>query len=103
MSHAQSDFNLRFDQMVKFVGSFYSPLEFGHVFIIGGKIKDSAENFTVNLISDRNDIPLHMNIVFGEHGQIIRNTKLNGEFGAGENIGGMITKVKNPLKPGEKD
>lgn len=90
--------------MVKFTASFYLPLEFGHVVIVSGKIKEAAENFTLNLISDNNalDIPLHMNVVFGENGQIIRNTKLNGEFGAGENMGGMITRVRNPLKPGEK-
>lgn len=91
-------------KMVKFTGGFFSPLEFGQVIIIGGKIKENAENFTLNLLSDNSlDIPLHMNVVFGENGQIIRNTKINGEFGVAENIGGMLQKVKNPLKAGERD
>lgn len=90
--------------MVKFLGSLHSPLEFGHVIIIGGKIRVEAENFTLNFLSENNasDIPFHMNVVFGESGQIIRNTKINGEFGAAETIGGMITKEKNPMKSGER-
>lgn len=91
--------------MVKFVGSFSSTLEFGHVIIISGTIKKSAENFTLNLLSDNSsaDIPFHMNFVFGENSQIIRNSKINGEFGAAENMGGMFTKEKNPLKAGDQE
>lgn len=91
--------------MVKFTGSFHSMLEFGHVIVISGQIRNSAENFTMNLLSENNaaDIPFHMNVVFGENGQIIRNTKINGEFGAAENMGGMFTKERNPLKSGEID
>lgn len=91
--------------MVKFLGAFHTTLEFGHVVIIGGKIRDGAENFTMNLQSEANtsDIPFHMNVVFGENEQIIRNTKINGEFGAAENMVGMFSKQKNPLKSGEFD
>lgn len=91
--------------MVKFVGTFHSTLEFGQVIIISGKIKNSAENFTLNLLSEKSlsDIPFHMNFVFGENCQIIRNTKINGEFGAAENSPGMFTKEKNPLRSGEID
>lgn len=90
--------------MVKFVGSFSSTLEFGHVVIISGTIRKSAENFTLNLLSDNSsaDIPFHMNFVFGENSQIIRNSKIHGEFGAAENLGGMFTKEKNPLKAGDQ-
>lgn len=91
--------------MVRFLGAFHTTLEFGHVVIIGGKIRDEAENFTMNFLSEHNtsDIPFHMNVVFGENEQIIRNTKINGEFGAAENMVGMFTKQKNPLKSGESD
>lgn len=91
--------------MVKFTGSFHDTLEFGQVIIISGTIKKSAENFTLNLLSENNssDIPFHMNFVFGENCQIIRNTKINGEFGAAENTPGMFTKEKNPLRSGEVD
>lgn len=91
--------------MVKFVGSFHTPLEFGHVVIIGGKIRDDAENFTLNFLSEKNasDIPFHMNVVFGDNEQIIRNTKINGEFGIAEDLPGMLTKQRNPLKSGESD
>lgn len=91
--------------MVKFLGTLHSTLEFGHVVIVGGKIKDAAENFTLNFLSENSalGIPFHMNVVFGENGQIIRNTKINGEFGAAENTSGILTKEKNPLKSGEKD
>lgn len=90
--------------MVKFVGSFNSPLEFGHVVIVSGKIRDAAENFTLNLLSDNaSDIPFHANVIFGENCQIIRNTKINGEFGAAETSGGILTKEPNPLKSGEDD
>lgn len=66
--------------MVKFVGTLHSPLEFGHVLIISGITKKNAENFILNFMSDKtsNDIPLHVNVVFGESQQIIRNTKING-------------------------
>lgn len=69
--------------MAKFTGTFYSSLEFGHVLIIGGVTKRNAENFTLNFHSDKTstDIPLHLNVVFGERAQIIRNTKINGELG----------------------
>lgn len=68
--------------MVKFSGTLHSPLEFGHVIVISGKAKRNAENFILNFMSDKtsSDIPLHVNVVFGEKEQIIRNTKLNGEF-----------------------
>lgn len=91
--------------MVKFVGTFQSHLEFGHVVIISGKIRDAAENFILNFLSENNasDIPFHMNVVFSENSQIIRNTKINGEFGAAENLPGMFTKERNPLKSGETD
>ena len=92
--------------MVKFLGSFYSTLEFGHVVIISGSIKKSAETFILNFLSENTsgDIPFHMNFTFGDgNSQIIRNTKINGEFGAAETSGGMFTKEKNPLKPGDKD
>lgn len=90
--------------MVKFVGTFHSTLEFGQVVIISGAIRKSAENFTLNLLSENSsDIPFHMNFVFGENSQIIRNTKINGEFGIAENGVGMFIKEKNPLKSGEKD
>jgi hypothetical protein len=90
--------------MVKFVGTFHSALEFGQVLIISGTIKKSAENFTLNLLSENNsDIPFHMNFVFGDNSQIIRNTKINGEFGAAENFPGLFTKEKNPLRSGETD
>jgi Galactoside-binding lectin len=90
--------------MVKFVGSFNSTLEFGHVIIISGKLKEPAENFTLNLLGDNGlyDVPFHMNVVFGENSQIIRNTKINGDFGTAENMGGMLTKEMNPLKSGEQ-
>lgn len=89
--------------MVKFFATFHSELSFGQVIIISGIVRKSAENFTLNLLSDKNsfEIPLHVNVVFGENEQIIRNTKLNGEFGAAENLGGMLTKEKNPLKQGK--
>lgn len=88
--------------MVKFTGSLYSPLEFGHVLIVSGKSTASAEKFVLNLTNNNAlDIPLHMNVIFGEKNQIIRNTKINGEFGAAENMGGMITKQMNPLRAGE--
>ena len=91
-------------KMVKFVGTFHSTLEFGQVVIISGAIRKSAENFTLNLLSENaSDIPFHMNFVFGENNQIIRNTKINGEFGAAETSPGMFIKAKNPLKSGEKD
>lgn len=92
--------------VVKFLGSFSATLEFGHVIIVRGIIKRSAENFILNFLSENEsgDIPLHMNFTFGDdNSQIIRNTKLNGEFGAAETSGGMFTKEKNPLKPGDKD
>lgn len=92
--------------MVKFTGSFHSTLEFGQVIIISGSIKKSAETFILNFLSDNSavDIPFHMNFIFGEEkNQIIRNTKINGEFGTAETSGGMFTKEKNPLKPGDKD
>lgn len=90
--------------MVKFIGSFHSTLEFGQVVIISGTIRKSAENFTLNLLSENaSDIPFHMNFVFGENSQIIRNTKINGEFGAAEASPGMFIKEKNPLKSGEED
>lgn len=91
--------------MVKFTGTFQSTLEFGQVVIISGSIKKSAENFTLNFLSENvtTDIPFHMNFVFGENCQIIRNTKINGEFGAAENTPGMFTKEKNPLRSGETD
>lgn len=91
--------------MVKFVGGFHSTLEFGHVVIISGTIKKSADNFTLNFLSENStsDIPFHMNAVFGENNQIIRNTRINGEFGAAENSAGMFTKEMNPLKAGERD
>lgn len=90
--------------MVKFVGTFHSALEFGQVIIVGGTIKKSAENFTMNFLSENtSDIPFHMNFVFGDNSQIIRNTKINGEFGAAENFPGMFTKEKNPLRSGEID
>lgn len=91
--------------MVKFTGTFQSTLEFGQVIIISGSIKKSAENFTMNFLSENVaiDIPFHMNFVFGEHCQIIRNTKINGEFGTAENMPGMFTKEKNPLRSGEID
>jgi hypothetical protein len=91
--------------MVKFRGSFHSPLEFGHVVIIGGVTKHSAENLIIDLLSDKNtsDTPLHVNVVFGENEQIIRNTKINGEFGAAETSPGIFTKQKNPLKSGDDD
>jgi hypothetical protein len=89
-------------KMVKFIGTFHSTLEFGQVIIVGGTIKKSAENFTLNLLSENaSDIPFHMNFVFGENSQIIRNTKINGEFGAAENFPGMFTKEKNPLRSGK--
>jgi Galactoside-binding lectin len=89
--------------MVKFVGGFHSTLEFGHVIIISGHIKENAENFTLNLLGNYNahDIPFHMNVVFGERSQIIRNTKIHGEFGAAENAPGMFTREPNPLRPGD--
>lgn len=89
--------------MVKFVGSFSSTLEFGHVVIISGGIKKTAENFTLNFLSDNSsiDIPFHMNFAFGENCQIIRNSKINGEFGAAENSAGMFNKENNPLKAGD--
>lgn len=89
--------------MVKFTAGFHSTLEFGHVIIISGKTRDNAENFTLNLLGDNNayDIPFHMNVVFGENSQIIRNTKINGEFGTAENTAGMFYKETNPLKSGE--
>jgi hypothetical protein len=91
--------------MVKFVGTFHSALEFGQVIIISGRIKKSAENFTLNLLSESasSNIPFHMNFVFGENCQIIRNTKINGEFGAAEDLPGMFTKEKNPLRSGEME
>lgn len=91
--------------MVKFSGSFHSTLEFGHVIIINGTLSKSAETFIFNLLSENEsgDIPFHMNFIFGdEKSQIIRNSKINGEFGAAETSGGMFTKEKNPLKPGDK-
>lgn len=68
-------------KMVKFTGSFQSPLEFGHVIVISGIARQTAENFFVNFLGDKasGDIPLHLNVVFGENEQIIRNTKINGE------------------------
>jgi len=43
-----------------------------------------------------------MNVVLNQNdSQIIRNTKLNGEFGAAETSSGIFTKEKNPLLPGE--
>lgn len=88
--------------MVKFEGSLHSPLEFGHVLIVSGTSTASAEKFVLNLTNNNAlDIPLHMNVIFGEKNQIIRNTKINGEFGAAENMGGMITKQMNPLRAGE--
>lgn len=59
----------------------------------------------MNFLSENSstDIPFHMNVVFGDNQQIIRNTKINGEFGAAENTVGMLTKEKNPLKSGESD
>lgn len=92
--------------MVKFLGSFYSTLEFGHVIIISGSIRKNAETFILNFLSENNagDVPFHMNFIFGdEKSQIIRNTKINGEFGAAETSGGMFTKENNPLKAGDKD
>lgn len=69
-------------RMVKFVGTLHSHLEFGHVVIISGITKKNAEHFILNFMSDKtsSDIPLHMNVVFGEREQIIRNTKINGEI-----------------------
>lgn len=88
--------------MVKFAGSLFAPLEFGHVLIVSGKSTTSAEKFVLNLTNNNAlDIPLHLNVIFGEKNQIIRNTKINGEFGAAENMGGMITKQMNPLRAGE--
>jgi hypothetical protein len=90
--------------MVKFVGAFHTTLEFGHVVIISGKIKNSADNFTLNFLSENiADIPFHMNAVFGDKNQIIRNSKIHGEFGAAENTSGMLTKEKNPMKSGKED
>lgn len=70
--------------MSRFTGTFHSPLEFGHVVIIGGVTKRNAENFILNFHSDKTstDIPLHINVVFGEKEVIIRNTKINGELKA---------------------
>ncbi|XP_070504243.1 galectin-9-like isoform X2 [Chironomus tepperi] len=90
--------------MVKFTGSFQSPLEFGHVIVISGIARKTAENFFINFLGDKasGDIPLHLNVVFGENEQIIRNTKINGEFGAAETSPGMFTKERNPLKSGDR-
>jgi hypothetical protein len=66
--------------MAKFSGTLTANLEFGHVIVISGVIKRQAENFIVNLMSDKTskDIVLHMNFIFGENEQVIRNTKING-------------------------
>ncbi|CRK90942.1 CLUMA_CG004632, isoform A [Clunio marinus] len=90
--------------MVKFTGYFHNNLEFGHVVILGGKIRETAGNFTLNLLSEDDsldvprNIPFHMNVVFGENGQIIRNTKIHGEFGAAENASGMFTNLVHDVE-----
>jgi hypothetical protein len=89
--------------MVKFLGSFQTTLEFGHVVIVGGSVSENSENFILNLLSDdpKSDIPFHMNFVFGDNCQVIRNSKINGDFGVAETLPGMLTKQLNPLKSGD--
>lgn len=91
--------------MVKFTATFHSALEFGHVIIVGGCVTETSESFTLNLLQDDNpksDIPFHMNFIFGDDSRVIRNTKINGEFGAAETMPGIFTKKSNPLNAGER-
>lgn len=85
-----------------FSGSFCTPLVFGHVVIISGKIKDAAKSLEISLAADTNnfDIPLHMEVIFGDDARIVRNTKLNNQFGAKED-GDGFAKIRNPLKSGD--
>lgn len=91
--------------MVRFIGSFFSPLEFGHVIIVSGKVSENAENFTLNFLADKNgyEIPLQMYVLFGEEGQIIRNSKINGQLGVTEIEPTFNGKVPNPLKSGDSN
>lgn len=92
--------------MVKFTATFHSTLEFGHVIIVGGRLTATSENLTLNLLADDDpnplDIPLQMDFVFGDSSRVIRNTKINGEFGTPETMPGMLTRQSNPLAAGEK-
>lgn len=89
--------------MVHFIGSFYSPLEFGHVIIVSGKVSENAEIFTLNFLADKNcyEVPLQIHVKFGDDEQIIRNSKINGELGTAETESAFNYKEKNPLKSGD--
>ncbi|CAO1381748.1 unnamed protein product [Diamesa hyperborea] len=88
--------------MVHFIGSLHSPLEFGHVIIVSGKVSENAEHFTLNFLADKNgyEIPLQIYVSFGAEGQIIRNSKINGQLGAAEIEPAFNGKEANPLKSG---
>lgn len=87
---------------MEFSGSFCTPLVFGHVVIISGKIKEDAESLEISLAADTHnfDIPLHIEVIFGKDARIVRNTKLNNQLGAIEDSAGF-SKEKNPLKSGD--
>ena len=89
--------------MVHFMGSLHSPLEFGHVVIVSGKVSENAEHFTLNFLADKNgyEIPLQIYVSFGADGQIIRNSKINGLLGAAEIEPAFNGKETNPLKSGD--
>ncbi|CAO1408990.1 unnamed protein product [Diamesa serratosioi] len=90
--------------MVHFIGSLYSPLEFGHVIIVSGKVSEKAEIFQLNFLADKNgyEIPLQIDVIFGEDGQIIRNSKINGQLGTAEIEPAFNGKVTNPLISGDR-
>lgn len=91
--------------MVHFIGSLHSPLEFGHVIIVSGKVSENAEYFTLNFLADKNgyEIPLQIDVLFGAEGQIIRNSKINGQLGAAEIEPAFNGKETNPLKSGDSN
>ena len=91
--------------MVHFIGSLYSPLEFGHVIIVSGKVSKNAEHFTLNFLADKNgyEIPLQIDVLFGADGQIIRNSKINGQLGVAEIEPAFNGKETNPLKSGDSN
>jgi hypothetical protein len=79
------------------------PLEFGCVVIISGKSSVNANNFIIRFCSEKNfnELPFNINVIFGKYQQILRNSKINGMFGADENSPSMLTKEMNPLKSGK--
>ncbi|GAB0086033.1 Galectin [Sergentomyia squamirostris] len=90
------------EMTTSFSGQLASPVEFGHVFFIFGKSTRTADRVDVNLAADKRngEIPLHLSVRFRDN-VVVRNTKVNGVFGAEDRTPGF-NNVRNPMIAGQE-